>query len=123
MSEGADFAAGVAAATAEQAAETAATAEIHAVEAAELADIAIDAAIRADETAWNAQDAVAELRGEMLAGFDAIAGRLDGLGKGKGEAESAEPAPEPKEDDEKAVTAEPDEPKGYGSRKWFGGQS
>lgn len=127
---GAAFAAGMATATAEQAAEQAASAEYRAAAAEDQAALAADAALRAaaeaETDAWSARAAVDELRGEVFGRLDELADLLRG-GGGKpaaaGESDADVPAPERKEakpaDPAAAPPAGDDKERGYGAKSWF----
>jgi hypothetical protein len=125
---GAAFAAGVATATAEQAAADAAGAEFRAELAEERADAAAGAAAAAETEAWEARSAVDQLRAELFGAIDEIRESLSSRetkpGGDPGDGGAAVPAPERKEESP-AAQAEPadDKPKrrSYGARTWFGG--
>lgn len=116
------FAAGVAAATAEQATETAAEAEQTAESAEMVADVALSVAGDANETAWDARAAVDELRNEIIGRLDELGTReapAGGMPPG-GEGQAA-PAPEKKETPAApAATTEKKSRSGYGAKSWFG---
>ncbi len=119
---GSDFAAGVAAATAEQASEEAGEA-VEAAEAAQgTAEVALDVADAAVGTAWDAQAAVAELREEMFARLDEL--RATAVEEvAVEEAAPDHPAPEPKTTEDTTEKSHGDEkPKrtAYGAKSWFG---
>lgn len=122
---GAAFAAGVATATAEQAANDAAGAEFRAELAGEAAEQAAERAADAETVAWDARAAVDGLRADVMAALDDIRESMTGKGgNAGGDAGTATaPAPERKEESP-AEAAEPadDKPKrrSYGSRTWFG---
>lgn len=90
----ADFQAGVATATAANAAEDAQEAQETAEGAEATAETAVDIALSASETAWDAQIEVENLRDEMRTGFSEIKDLLSAGGKGT--ADDGPPAPEPK---------------------------
>lgn len=113
-----DFAAGVAAATAEQASEAAEEAQETAEQAQSSADAAVDIALDASENAWDAKAEVEGLRGEMRAGFDEIKEMIGGKGN-KGE--DGPPAPEPKQD-QTAPPATQDQPSDQEKPAKKGGQ-
>lgn len=124
---GAAFAAGVATATAEQAAQDAATAEVRADIAQADAAAAQQSAAAAIDEAWDARAAVDSLRADFAAFADDIRESLTagkGGAGGRDDSGTAAPAPERKEESP-AASAEPadDGPKprrAYGSRLWFG---
>lgn len=71
----ADFAAGVATATAAQATEDAAEAEVVAESAAAVAETAVEIAVAAEDAAWDARAAIEDLRFEVMARFDELTAR------------------------------------------------
>jgi hypothetical protein len=72
----AEFAAGVATATAAQASEDATEAEVIAEGAASTAEVAIEIASEAESAAWDARAAIEDLRSEMAARFDELGARI-----------------------------------------------
>lgn len=138
---GAEFAAGHAAATAEQAAETAEVAEAKADHAVELAELAVELAVDTEEddvTKEELEAFQAETRGTLSAILD----RLDTRDVDQAdEPPAGPPAPAPKDDVDQVATPEKDDVdqdekppadspvltsksknrKGYGARAWFGG--
>lgn len=119
----ADFAAGVATATAAQASQDADEAQ-EAAEAAEgTASAAVSIAASAEETAWDARAAVNDLDYRITERLDEIAARLENIPADKPSDDGAPPAPErreePKEEPKPKEQKESSEA-GYGSKKWFG---
>lgn len=130
----ASFQAGVAAATAVNAAEDAQEAQDTAEGAQATAETAVDIAVGADSTAWAARADVDALGYELRERLDRIEQAMTGGGgeDGGGELVDADddgtpPAPTPKEKSEPeekpaedAAEAPKAETKGYGSKRWFG---
>lgn len=123
----ADFAAGVAAATAVQAAGDAAEAEQTAEVAQAQAEVATEVAVTAEATAWDARVAVDELGAMVADGLAALRAELDArVPPAPLVVDTGVPAPDPK-DQAPAPPADADEPPAkpkrtaYGSGRWFPG--
>lgn len=122
---GVAFAAGIAAATSEQATATAEQAAADAEGATGTAGAALEIAAAADESAWDARMEVENLRSETTAKLDGIAALLADLksaGAGAG-GDSLAPAPVTKKAPPAADDDKPEEKpaeKRYGSKGWFG---
>lgn len=122
---GAAYAAGVATATAEQAAEDAAEAEQAAEDATSTADVAVSMAADAQGTAWDAQAAVSDLRAEMMGAFETLRDELLTARDSKGGDTSASvPEPERKESAPESAPAGEDDTAGDKPKRhlWWGDQ-
>lgn len=126
---GAEFAAGVAAATAAQATEDAQEAEEIAERAEERADDAQRTASDAIGEAFDAQAAVGSLREFVEVGFAELGARIDALGEVTADVvEEVADAPERTDGDQGDSDAGKNEPepeskprrRAFGSRAWFG---
>lgn len=117
------FAAGHATAVAEQATAESEEAMEQAEEATATAAAAAESAQNANSNAWDAQDAVAQLRSDMMAGFSSIADALSGLrptdtDDTETETEGGGGDHSPPEEIEREK--QPADDGRYGARGWFG---